>query len=490
MSVQIGLPSGFLPKPEISVSNGTKSELVVVQPNNVSSIAGSSTTTATLATGITSPFNFIPQLVQFSIPCGQGRRVWLDTTKSTMSFRVKYNLSAVAGTWTTSDVTAFLKGSAYSWFNRITHVNPQGQVLDDVVNTNITELVNDLLEVNIADRDAYAQIGYLSDKGANQNLVQGHGIPLFTGANAAPSVAYAYYNYEVPLHSSLLGKYAKGSFVPLGSVAKLDLQLYTNSEAPISLAVTGTAPTTATLTADFTMDNIRLNLHYVTLDDESMRVLGAPRMHYVHGITQRVANGAITSSSSGYQNILIGLRAKSVRQIFSRFSTGAGNTWADSFCPLVSQMNYLLNGTDRRPKVPHSTQYFPMSVLSRCLQASERFKQWSQHSSLIPSQFFKWASATAPVSTAQYDNVLIEASASTSVSASGNNLATFMFGEDLRVCSSSEVLDGIDMTTSASHFLELNLLYAPNTNINVFFVGRMDIIYEFDMEVGTVVYRM
>lgn len=489
MSVQIGLPAGFLPKPEISVSNGTKSELVVVQPNNISSIAGPSTATATLAQGVSTPFNFVPQLVQFSIPCGQGRRVWLDTAKSTLSFRVKYNISAQTGTWTSSDISGYVKASAYSWFNRITHINPQGQILDDVVNTNITELVNDLLEVNIADRDAYAQIGYLSDKGANQNLVQGHILPTFNAQNAAPSVAYAYYNYEVPLHSSLLGKYAKGSFVPLGALAKLDLQLYTNSEAPVVLNV-ATAPTTGTITADFTMDNIRLNLTYVTLDDESMRVLGTPAMHYVHGITQRVATGSIGSAVSGYQNILIGLRAKSVRQIFTRFSTGVGNTWADSFCPLVSQMNYLINGTDRRPKVPHTTQYFPMSILSRCLQASERFKQWDQHSSFVPSQFLKWVSATAPTAAANYDNALIEASASTSASVAANNLASFMFGEDLRVCSSSEVLDGIDMTSSSSHFLELNLLYNPNVALNVFFIGRMDIIYEFDMNAATVVYRM
>lgn len=488
MSVQIGLPAGFLPKPEISVSNGTRSELVVVQPNNISVVAGPSTATATLVTGtVGTPFNFIPQLVQFSIPCGQGRRVWLDTTKSTLSFRIKYNVSATSGTWTTSDISANLKASAYSWFNRITHVNPQGQILDDVVNTNITELVNDLLEVNIADRDAYAQIGYLSDRGANANLVQGHGISNLTVQNAAPT-SYNYYNYEVPLHSSLLGKYAKGSFVPLGALAKLDLQLYTNAEAPVTITC-NTAPATGTITADFQMDNIRLNLTYITLDDESMRVLGSPNMHYVHGITQRVATGAIGSAVTGYQNILIGLRAKSVRQIFTRFSTGDGQTWADSFCPLVSQMNYLINGTERRPKVPHSTQYFPMSVLSRCLQASERFKQWEQHSSLIPSQFLKWVSATAPAAVSQYDQMLLFA-ASASAAVVGNNLASFMFGEDFRVCSSSEVLDGVDMTSSSSHFLELNLLYNPNVALNVFFVGRMDIIYEFDLNAGTCVYRM
>lgn len=485
MSVALGLPAGFLPKPEISVSNGTRSELVVSQPNNVSSVAGTSSQTAILTTSGVSNLPFTSQLLQFSIPCGQGRRVWLDTAKSTLSFRIKYNISAVEGTWTTSDMTAYVKASAYSWFNRITHVNAQGQILDDVVNTHVTEIVNDLLEVNISDRDGFAQVGYLSDKGANQNLVQGHAITNFTVSNAAPSTTVpSYYNYELPLHSSLLGKYAKGAFIPIGSVAKLDLQMYTNNEAPISLVV-ATAPSAGKITCDFVMDNIRLNLTYVTLDDESMKLVGAPAMHYTHGITQRVATGSLAASALGYQNILIGLRAKSVRQLFTRFSDSAGHTWADSKMPIASQMNYLLNGTNRYPKVPHSTQYFPMSVLNRCLQASERFSQWHLASSLIPTQYCKYI-PTGTGLPSQEDQFVVDSGSGYI----GNNLSTFLFGEDLRVCSSSEVLDGVDMTTSANHFLELNLLCAPSATTNVYFVGRMDIIYEWDLNAGTVVYRM
>jgi hypothetical protein len=238
----------------------------------------------------------------------------------------------------------------------------------------------------------------------------------------------------------------------------------------------------------------------ITLDTESARLLGAPRIHSIHGITQRTATGTIAAGSSGYINTLIGLRGKSCRNLFTRFvdqgaigtlssgaSTTAINGWADSKALLCSQLNYLIGGRDRYPQFPHNTQILPASVFSRTLMASEMYELWMQHSSFLPIQFFKYAAVgSAPTSAGGYDQRIVSAGATTS----SLDLATFTFGEDMRKAHSSAALDGIDLTVTANHFLETNILVGPTNSQAVYFTGFFDIIFECDMESGTISYRM
>lgn len=489
MSVQLGLPSQFLPKPEIAMSNGCKSTLVRVQPNNVNSVQSATQSLGTVAATPNTSLTFPSQLVQFSIPAGSGRHVWLDTSKSTLAFRVNYAVTT-AQVGGAADASGALLAGAASWWNRIAHIGPTGATLDDVVNLNMTEHISNTLDYQVSDRDGFAlQQGFVAESGASTNTVQGHFIPAFMGAMTA--VANNYFQYEIPLPSSLLGKYAKG-FVPIGSISKMDLQLYTNSSAPVNI-ITNSGTITTAGAVQFTIDQIALNLFYIELDDDSVRLLGSPKVHYVHGVTQRTAGGSIPASSSGYQNILMGLRAKSVRQLFTRFSEGTAvadgciNSIYDSKMPLATQMNYLIAGKDRYPRYPHNTQYAPASVLARVLLASERYKPWAQHSSFVPSQYCKyWKTSSAPTAAGGYDQNVVAATNTTSIA----NLATFLFGEDCRVASSSEILDGIDLTTSSSHFLELTIALAPSYTINVYFSMWCDIIYEFDLDAGVITYRM
>jgi len=214
----------------------------------------------------------------------------------------------------------------------------------------------------------------------------------------------------------------------------------------------------------------------------------------LHGVTQRTASSTIAAGTSGYINTLIGLRGKSCRTLFTRFTdTGAAgastqaNGVFDSKMPMCSQLNYLLQGKDRYPQFPHNTQILPACTLNRTLMASEKFMEWEQRSSFIPSQFFKYVyTATAPTAANGYDQWVVNAGTSTSVS----NLCTFLFGEDLRKVHNSQVLDGYDLTVTANHFLETNLIQAPTDTQSVFFTGRFDIIFEIDMEQGTINYRM
>lgn len=496
MSISLGLPKGLLPTPEIAMSAGCVAQLVRIQPNNIASISSAAQVLDKSANTGVNNLTFPSQLVSFSIPCGQGRHVWVDNDKSTLSFRVNYQVSTAGAGM--ADNAAYLQGGATSFFNRIVHIGPNGQTIDDVVNMHVSEHINQLLNLNAPDRDCFAAAyGFQVEKGASnsQNLVQGHAIDSLTGT-AANSAANCYYSYEFPLPSALLGKYAKSMF-PAGAVSKLDVQLYTNSFLPITWTNTTVGTTGPTVTV--TIDNISLNLWYITLDTESARLLGAPKIHSIHGVTQRTATSNL-ASSSGYQNVLIGLRGKSCRNLFTRFvdqgsigtlSTGASTTalngWADSKILLCSQMNYLIAGKDRYPQFPHNTQIQPANVFSRCLMASEMYDLWKQHSSFMPNQFFKYAAVgTAPTAATGYDQRIVNAS-NTSVA---SDLCTFVFGEDLRKAHSSQALDGVDLTVTANHFLELNILQATSNTQTVYFTGFFDIIFECDLESGTISYRM
>jgi len=497
MSISLGLPHSLLPTPEVAMSAGCVSQLVRVQPNNIASISSAAQTLPAAANTGNNSLTFPSQLVSFSVPCGMGRHVWIDSEKSTISFRVNYAITTAGSAM--ADCKAALQGSAMSFFNRIVHIGPNGQTIDDVVNLHVSELIYQQLNLNTPDRDSFAGLyGFSSESGSTgaQNVVQGHDIDSLAGT-AANSLKNCFYSYEMPLPSALLGKYAKSMF-PAGSVSKLDVQLYTNSFIPITYVNTTAGTTGPTITV--TIDNISLNLWVITLDAESARLLGAPRIHSIHGITQRTATSTIASGTSGYINTLIGLRGKSCRNLFTRFvdqgsigtlntgvSTAALNGWADSKMLLCSQLNYLIAGKDRYPQFPHNTQILPSSVMSRTLMASEAYELWKQHSAFIPAQFFKYAAVgSAPTAATGYDQRIVNAGNGTQYF----DLATFVFGEDLRKAHSSAALDGVDLTVTANHFLETNILVAPSNTQSVYFTGFFDIIFECDLESGTISYRM
>lgn len=493
MSIALGLPKGILPSPEVAMSAGCVSQLVRVQPNNVNTISSAAQTLANASTTYQNNMVFPSQLVQFSIPCGQGKHVWIDSEKSSISFRVNYQITTAGASYAAA--LGFLQGSAMSWFSRIVHIGPNGQTIDDVVNLHISEHIDQLLNIDLPDRNVFS-IGYgflaqnYGGTNAKYGQVQGHAIDTLTGT-APNSTANCYYSYEMPLPSALLGRYAKG-FFPAGSVNKLDIQLYTNSQVPVSFYSGSAAATAASIT--YTLDNVSLNIWYLTLDMESARMLGSPKLHYLHGITQRTASSTLASGTSGYVNTLIGLRGKSCRSLFTRFcdngSVGTANQVNgvfDSKMPLCSQLNYLLQGKDRYPQFPHNTQILPASTFNRVLMASERFMVNQQHSSLIPTQALEYiTTGTAPTAATGYDQNVINASSTASI----YNLCTFLFGEDLRKVHNSQVLDGYDLTVTANHFLETNILVAPSNTQSIFFTGFFDIIFEIDMEQGTINYRM
>lgn len=491
MSVVLGLSKKFLATPEASLSEGVTSQIIKIQPNNVSSITSNNYSGLSASTVSTQP-PMVVQDVRFSIPVGMGKNVWLDTAKTTFSFRAKYTVSTAS---TTGGIqTAYLQSNALSFWDRLQVINANGVAVEDVPGLGQIEHHKQIWSADVAERDSMAlNYGYLAEdeETTSYNRTQGHIIKSFTTATAVVvPTGSSYYSYEVPMPSSLLGTGAKG-FVPIGALQKLDLVLTTANFLPIVFDVG--AGMTVSPTVSVTLDNFSINASYITLDDKSAALLGSPKMHYVHGITNRSSSSTINSGIAGQTSILMGLRGQSVRGIATRFSSsslstaGAINGVFDSKAILSSGINYFLQGSARYPPQPLNVNTAPASVFSQALQASEAFTLKEFRYAGVPSAFCTYLeTGTAPTAANGYDQRLVDAGSATQA----NSTQNFCFAIDLRKASNSNILDGLNLSQSANNYLEMNVTNAPTNNVYATFIASLDVIYMIDMETGNIDFRM
>jgi hypothetical protein len=280
------------------------------------------------------------------------------------------------------------------------------------------------------------------------------------------------------------------NFCPIGALQALNLSLWTGAMMPITYSIaTGDATTGTVLTA--TIQNISIDLQYIYLDQQSASLLNLGKEYYIHSITNRLSTGTINALSSGQVSTLIGLRGRSVRGLATRFSqnvsgtTGSANGVFDSQLIPCNQMNYFINGKDRVPSAPHNSLSAPSTVFEHALQASEAFTAKDTKYGGVFQSFCNYVplTGTVPANLSRWVTAAGTATAITSLTA-------FSFAEDMRVASSSQILDGRDFSTSASHFLELNIAQQVTNAINVSFISSQDIIYVIDLETGNVESRL
>lgn len=486
MSVVLGLPRGLLPSPEAALSAGCDGQWIKVQPNNVSSVASNSYSSFAASTPV-SNVPFPSQQVNFSIPCGMGRNTWLDPNKSTISFRVKYSVTAASTGAATC--ACYLNGSAMSFWDRMTAVNAAGQILDDVVGLAQIETHKQIWSFDVAERDAIALgygFRYEDESGAAYNYLQGHSVPIFTTSAAVFSTGTNYFSYNMPLPSSLLGQGARG-WLPVGVLPKLDLQMFTNNIVPLTFDIG--AGMTASSTITVTIDNIALNLFYLTLDDKSAALLGGVREHYIHGISNRLSSGVINSGVTGQTNVLLGLRGKSVRSIAARFSenalttAGSVNGVFDSKMPIANAIDFFLAAKTRLPPNPINLTNDVATAFSQALQASEAYNPMKYRYGGTPVNYATYVANAGTITGANgYDQWLTLAGSNTGA----GFLSAFCFAMDCRKASTSQILDGADLSTSANNFLELNLAVAPTNTLYCSFISAMDVIYVIDMATGNI----
>jgi hypothetical protein len=494
-SVVLGLPKKLQSQPEAALSAGCYSQMNRVFPNNVSSIV-SNAWTASLPIASYPPTNSFPvQEVRFSIPAGMGRNVFCDTSKSRLNFRLKITQSATTAPTAAQRFKMNTVSSAYSWFDRVQTINQNGVAVDDVVGLAQIMCHKNNFEFDSAERDSMWQYGFRGEYDGviapdasaeySKNYLQGHTI--YDLSAVVVPASSIYFDYSIPLPSSLLGVGAR-NFCPIGALSALSLSLWTNNIIPVVYQVIGAAFTTAP-SFTFTLDNMSIDLNYIYLDQMSTSLLNMGKEYYVHSITQRLSTGVINAGTTGQTSVLMGLRGRSVRSIAVRLAesvqTTAGciNSMFDSKLLPSTQLNLFLNGKNRFPNVPHNTVTAPSTVFEHALQAAEAFTpDRTKFGGTVLSFTDVFAGTTGASQLSAW-------SVTAGSSSSPDSLSAFTFAEDLRVVSSS-ILDGQDLSQSASHFLELNIAAAPTNGVNVSFISANDIIYVIDMEAGTLEARI
>lgn len=492
-SVVLALPKKLQSQPEGALSPECTSQMTRIFPNNVSSVSNSAYTLTAAAAAAGSAITFPVQEIRFSVPCGMGKHVFIDTSKSRLNFRVKYtttaSVSATDRTWQSN-----LISSAYSWFDRIQTINSNGQAIDDVVGLGQIMAHRNNYEFDAAERDSMWQYGFLGEASTDGtiksvNNLQGHNIENLctSGAAEVPDATY-YYDYSVPLPSSLLGLGAR-NFCPIGALQSLGISLWTPNTAPIVWSVDGAIGTTQA-TIQLTMDNISVDLQYIYLDNKSAALLNLGKEYYIHSITNRLSTGVVASGTTGQVSTLIGLRGRSVRALSARFSESAQTLLGsvsgvyDSKLLPATQLNFFLGGKDRFPNVSHSSLTAPSTVFDHALQAAEAF---SPDKTKYGGTFDNFCACFAGTDDATGLSRWVKGAGTSTIPQS---LCAFSLGEDLRVASSSVILDGYDMSQSASHFLELNIPEATTNGINVSFISAQDIIYVVDLTTGNIEARV
>lgn len=492
-SVVLALPKKLQSQPEGALSPECTSQMSRIFPNNVNNVANSAyTLSATAAAGAGSAITFPVQEIRFSVPAGMGKNVFIDTSKSRLNFRAKYTSTATAST-TARTFQTNLISSAYSWFDRIQTLNSNGQAIDDVVGLGQIMAHRNNYEFDTAERDSMWQYGFLGEPSTDGtiksvNNLQGHNIDNFCSSAAQLTAQTLNYDYSVPLPSSLLGLGAR-NFCPIGALTALGVSLWTPNVAPVVWSVDGAVNTTSA-TMQITLDNISIDLHYIYLDSKSASLLNLGKEYYIHSITNRLSTGVIASGTTGQVSTLIGLRGRSVRALSARFSesaqTIAGSVSGvyDSKLLPATQMNFFLGGKDRFPNVSHSSLTAPSTVFEHTLQAAEAFHpDKTKFGGTFDNFCVSFAGTNDATGISYWTDVAGDATLP-------QNLCAFSLGEDLRVASSSVILDGYDMSQSASHFLELNVAKASTNGINVSFISAQDIIYVVDLTTGNIEARV
>jgi hypothetical protein len=479
MSIVRGLPEE-LRMNAVSLPDGVQSYAVKVVPQNLASIT-SNTQSITLTANSITEVGVPSTQVIFDIPTVASPNTWVDTAKSMISFRVKYNVACGGTAIAANDLDAQLRGCAWNFFNRIFHTSATGTIIDDVPLTNLANQNHLQWNYDAAEIDSTALAWGFDFQDASTNSLNtntGHNIATFASAGTANTTLSGFYSYSFPLPSSVIGKFCKGMF-PIGKVNKLTLTLQTDTTAPITIRCLN-ATASATASASFVMDNISLDLQYVDLGEAGSALLGGGSSAVVHGITHRVSQSTVASGTTGAISVLMGLRGSSVRSLTTRCVDGGVSMAAscngiyDSKAMLANSINYYLGGKERVPPNPLNNISQPATVFSRALHASEAFaeRQFKYHGT--PREFLlRCASSTAPdASTYQADQRLIDAGSLSNP----NYLASWCFAMPLQKISKSKILDGYNFNSSNQYF-EANLQIGSTNALALYFIAEMDIIY-------------
>jgi hypothetical protein len=481
MQSSIGFPKELQNEIDMSLPPGVSSYAVKVLPSNVSQVQSA---TQTLTASSTLQLNGTSSNVIFDIPAGQGKGKFIDPRFSTLSFRVNYEIVNTPSAAIISN--AQLRGGAHSHWDRCYIQSQNGVVLDDVNNFGLVQDMLTQLEIDVAQKDSLAAMyGFqFETQSSGLNVNQGHVLRNIDGATLA-AASSNYYSYAIPLMSSLIGKGARKYF-QIGATSKLQLVLQSSAIIPITF-VTSTATTQATFR--ITIDNMSLDLQYIDIGDEGVKMLGKSGLQYYDGTSYRVSSATLPSTA-GTVSLLTGLRGSSVRALFMRCTeastlstAGCINQIYDSKMPQATSVAWNLNGLVV-PSNPVDFMRNPALTMSYTQEANASFNTHEFKSGLVPSRYFVYVPSATTVA-ADTDQVVLAAGTATSVASQSQ----FLWGYNLEKISKFGLMSGANLN-SGNAFLNMTLANASSNTLTFFFIAKQDIIYVHDTETGSLESRL
>ena len=481
----VGLPKELmLGNLDQSLPPDAKSFSVKVQPSNLSTVVGSFST-GTTSNLVLNDIPFPTQNIVFDLPCGTSPSMFLDNRFTTVSFNVTLECTdggtGTGGTGTAiqswGDTGAFQRSGGHSWLDRMFITGQSGNIIEDIGEFG---LINDTLialQMNDAVRKGVAtQYGFDRDDAINDYIegCQGHKYDSMYFTNASATGHTETHSYSFPLLSGVIGCTAD-KFLNVGRTSKLSVTLVTSKVLPITIPI-GIANSISTPAFyKVTLSNFSLQCEYIDIGVNALQLLDQTLIEgvaYIHGITYRTSTSTIDANTSGEVSLLAGIRASSVKSLFTRFSQGGNasttnscNGKYDSTCPMLSSINYSICGL-KYPQNSINALLSPSQSYRETQMAIGSFNNSMFQSAISPTQYCKlsaggnaqsftnttqareWNLGTYPYSCAQY-----------------------IFGECLEICARRGLLSGLNCT-SAPIFVEMNVA-SPLTNTHTVYIQAM-----------------
>jgi len=486
----VGLPQEMmLGNLDYSIPPDAKSYSVRIQPSNLSTY----TTTFSppvAATTYWGDLNAPSQNIIFDIPCGGSPSMFLDNRFTTLNFQMTVSYSNIGTRGAGTLFNSYLRGGAYSWFDRMYITSQNGQIIEDIGEFGLTNDTLVALQMNNSVRHGVAnQYGFDADAG--QLGSQGHKIQvLSTGTDPAANMTETH-SYSIPLASGVVGVLAD-KFLNIGRTSKLQVVLQTASIVPITGGTN--AAWTAAPTVQVQLSNFSLATEIIDIGVNALQMLDQTLVNgksYIHGTTYRTSSASLPAVS-GFTSLLAGIRASSVKSLFCRFVPSGAATAANglhgkynSFNPICNNISYSVGGI-KFPQTPINPLLLPSQAFRETQMAIGSFNNAQFQSCITPTNYCRLsAGGTGQALT-------VGATQEYSWTVGGdvvNAQSQFIFGENVEICARRGLLSGLNCT-SAPIFVELNIATAPTNAHTVYVQAMLDHVVIHDVRNGDIQIRI
>jgi len=469
-----------------SIADETRSYTVNISPSGVTQVQGGVVTVPYIATSGGNMGSFPQNIISFDLPSGQSPSVFMDCRETTVTFRMTWITTTLAGGTVPQ---ANLIGSASSWFDSLS-VFSNNVPLEIIQNYGL--LFNNMLNnsVNSSQRNGGCSVMM----GCNDNPVKATGVDLYTGATAKTS----YYTFTVPLLSILGLNNIDGKLFPVGAIGNINLQMQTANLYPIA-TYCSVAPTTMPSYSAL-LDNFVLNMKYIDIGQSAYNLLRSASLNNKWMIKSRTftaSSATVPAGSSGQSNLMFQVRNSSVNSLFFQFSTNGSlalcaNQNYDAVNPMLTSLQVSIGGGVRVPQRSLNPTQNPSSVYSALCSAWDSSDALHDFGGVVTRSSYGSSISTALAATITDDSIVIPASGLRPVTngASGTIIIStypnmHYIGFDVSKITSNNLFTGIN-TRASPPFLECSLGAPSVVTLICYGWAMSDIVLSVDLQTNQI----